>query len=37
MRKFQPIFLEEIIDFFEGLNDKARIKILFNIDKGRGK
>jgi phage-related protein len=35
MRKFQTIFLEEIIDFFEGLNDKARIKILFNIDKAQ--
>ncbi|MEY4938142.1 MAG: hypothetical protein RIS64_4503 [Bacteroidota bacterium] len=35
MRKFRTIFLEEIIDFFEGLNDKARIKILFNIDKAQ--
>jgi phage-related protein len=35
MRKFRTIFLEEIIDFFEGLNDKTRIKILFNIDKAQ--
>jgi phage-related protein len=35
MRKFRTIFLEEILDFFEGLNDKTRIKILFNIDKAQ--
>jgi phage-related protein len=35
MRKFRTIFLEEIIDFFEAIPDKARIKILFNIDKAQ--
>jgi phage-related protein len=33
MQKFRTLFLEEVDDFFEGLDDKVKAKILFNIDK----
>ncbi|MFN0201073.1 MAG: type II toxin-antitoxin system RelE/ParE family toxin [Bacteroidia bacterium] len=33
MRKFKTLFLEEVIGFFEELDDKAREKIIYNIDK----
>lgn len=33
MQKFRTLFLEEVDDFFEKLDDKAKAKILFNIDK----
>lgn len=32
-KKFEVIFLEEAIDFFEKLDEKTRVKILYNIDK----
>jgi len=33
--KFEVIFLEEAIEFLDELDDKARKKILYNIDKAR--
>jgi phage-related protein len=35
MMKFSTIFLEEVDEFFEGLDDKVVAKILFNIDKAQ--
>jgi len=32
-KKFEVIFLEEAIEFLEELDEKAREKILYNIDK----
>lgn len=33
--KFEVIFLEEVIEFLEELDEKSREKILYNIDKAR--
>lgn len=33
--KFEVIFLEEAIEFIDELDEKAREKILYNIDKAR--
>ena len=33
MPKFRTIFLENVIEFFDELYEKARDKIIFNIDK----
>lgn len=33
--KFEVTFLEEAIEFLDGLNDKDRSKVIFNIDKSR--
>ncbi|MFN0176984.1 MAG: type II toxin-antitoxin system RelE/ParE family toxin [Saprospiraceae bacterium] len=33
MQRFKTIFFEEVDDFFEGLDPKAKSKIIFNIDK----
>ena len=33
MPKFRTIFLENVIEFFDELDEKARDKIIFNIDK----
>lgn len=33
MTKFRTIFLEDVIEFFDELDEKARNKIIFNIDK----
>lgn len=33
--KFEVLFLEEAIEFLDELDDKAREKILYNIDKAR--
>ena len=33
MGKFRTIFLEEVDEFFEQLDEKVKTKILFNIDK----
>ena len=33
MPKFRTIFLEDVIEFFDELDEKARDKIIFNIDK----
>lgn len=33
--KFEVFFLEEAIDFLDGLPEKDRRKVLFNIDKSR--
>lgn len=33
--KFEVTFLEEAIDFLDGLNEKDRKKVIFNIDKSR--
>ncbi len=35
MRKFKTIFLEDILEFFDELDEKVRDKILFNIDKAQ--
>lgn len=32
-RKFEVILLEEVIEFIDGLDDKTREKIIYNIDK----
>lgn len=32
-KKFHVEFLHEAVDFLSGLDDKSRIKILYNIDK----
>ncbi|MEY8020176.1 type II toxin-antitoxin system RelE/ParE family toxin [Muriicola sp. SD30] len=33
--KFEVLFLEQAIDFLDGLHEKDRRKVLFNIDKSR--
>ena len=33
--KFKVEFLEEVLDFLDGLDKKARNKILFNIDRAK--
>ncbi len=33
--RFEVIFLEEVITFLENLDEKTRVKILYNIDKAR--
>ena len=33
--KFDVIFLEEAMEFLEGLEEKERTKIIYNIDKSR--
>ena len=33
--KFEVEFLEEALKFLEGLDNKTRVKILYNIDKSR--
>ena len=33
MYKFKTVFLEDVIDFFEEIDKKVKVKILFNIDK----
>jgi phage-related protein len=33
MQKFRTLFLEEVEEFFDELDDKVKAKILFNIDK----
>lgn len=33
MQRFRTIFLEEVDEFFDELDDKVKAKILFNIDK----
>jgi len=35
--KFKVEFLKEVMDFLDGLDEKARTKILFNIDKAKVK
>lgn len=35
IEKFKVEFLEEVIEFIEGLDDKARIKIIYNITKAK--
>lgn len=37
IEKFKVEFLEEVFDFLNGLDEKAREKILFNIDKAKFK
>ncbi len=33
--RFKVVFMDEVLEFFDGLDDNAREKILFNIDKSR--
>ncbi|MFK7908248.1 MAG: type II toxin-antitoxin system RelE/ParE family toxin [Chitinophagales bacterium] len=33
--KFEVVFLEDAIDFLDGLDEKSRAKIIYNIDKSR--
>lgn len=33
--KFDVEFLEDAVEFLEGLDQKARVKVLYNIDKSR--
>ena len=33
MHRFRTIFLEDVLEFFDELDEKVRDKILFNIDK----
>ena len=33
MHKFRTLFLEDVLEFFDELDEKVRDKILFNIDK----
>lgn len=35
VQKFSTIFLEEVVDFFDELDEKVRSKLLFNIDKAQ--
>lgn len=35
--KFEIVFLDGVLDFLDKLNEKARNKILFNIDKSQKK
>ncbi|MCB0479493.1 MAG: type II toxin-antitoxin system RelE/ParE family toxin [Crocinitomicaceae bacterium] len=32
-RKFEVIFLEDVVDFLQKLDEKAREKVIYNIDK----
>ena len=33
--KFEVVFLEEAMEFLENLDEKSRVKIIYNIDKSR--
>lgn len=33
--KFEVVFLEEAIDFIDGLDEKSRNKVFYNIDKSK--
>lgn len=35
MPKFRTLFLEDVIDFFDDIDEKVRNKIIFNIDKAQ--
>lgn len=37
VEKFNVVFLKEVMDFLNSLDERARTKILFNIDKSKVK